>query len=76
MKKVCFILCLAILSGCSFVNNEKIVGYNEQGKTVVEVCRGGFFIGLGGKSCNIELKDYGRVSNKSDTLNVISKEER
>lgn len=76
MKRVYLILCLAAMSGCSFQNNEKIVGYNEQGKTVVEVCRGGFVIGIGGESCSIELKDYGRVSNKSDTLNVISKEDR
>lgn len=78
MKKLITILLLFAICGCAHVS-ETIIGYNEEGKTIVQVCksRGNLANASAfGSSCKIEARDYGRVSNKSNTLNVISTETR
>lgn len=78
MKKLLIMLCLFAVSGCAHVS-ETIVGYNEEGKTIVQICksRGNLANSSAfGSSCKIEERNYGRISNKSNTLNVISTEAR
>lgn len=78
MKKLLILFSLFAFSGCAHVS-ETIIGYNEEGKTIVQVCksRGNLAnTSAFGSSCKIEARDYGRISNKSNTLNVISTETR
>lgn len=78
MKKyiLCFfVLCLAACTHTS----EQIVGYNEDGLTLVRVCTSYGEYGdhaAYGSDCKIELRDYGRISNPSNTINVISNDKR
>lgn len=69
---------ILFLSACAHTS-ENIVGYNEKGQTIVKVCksRGTLSnIDAFGSSCKIELRNYGRVSNTSDTVNIISTDKR
>ncbi|MCQ2581522.1 MAG: hypothetical protein MJ170_00885 [Alphaproteobacteria bacterium] len=81
MKKTLVIItaCL-VLSACSHTHiTEDIIGYNETGKALVRVCKSS---GIGanakafGSSCLIELRDYGKISNTANTINVISNDDR
>lgn len=80
MKKLLFIFAsTAFLGACFSHVTEDVVGYNEDGKTIVKVCKtkgtpsnyAAF-----GTTCKIEKRDYGRVSNKTETLNIISESSR
>lgn len=78
MKKMLILSVFLLTSGCSHVT-EEIIGYNESGQTVVKICksRGNLANAAAfGSDCKIELRDYGRISNKSNTINVISNDKR
>lgn len=66
MKKAFILLCVICLSGCSHTH-EQILGYNDKGQSIVQVChsRGSFSNSSAfGSSCIIELRDYGWITNK------------
>ena len=69
MKKVVLFSLLYILSSCAF-KSEKIVGYNDKGKTLVEVCefKGGEEKVAFNSNCVIDLRDYGNITNKKETI--------
>lgn len=70
-----FVLCLA---ACAH-KSEQVIGYNEDGFTIVRVCTShGNLVNPSafGSDCEIELRDYGRISNPSNTVNVISNDRR
>ena len=80
MNRRIMVLFMALCCGACTHINEEIIGYNEQGKTIVKVCKS---VGdpLGhpndyGSSCRIEERDYGRISNTATTINVISDNNR
>ena len=73
MKKVILFLLLGILSACAY-RSEKIIGYNEEGKTLVEVCDssvGGETVAYSSK-CVIDSRDYGNVKNKKEVVESMS----
>ncbi len=69
MKKIILFLMLCILSSCAF-KSEKIIGYNDKGKTLVEVCdfKAGEEKAAFNSNCVIDLRDYGNVTNKKETI--------
>ena len=80
MKKLIVIAVFATvgMSACTHIN-ENIIGYNERGETIVQVCKSRGNLSSAdayGHSCKIEIRDYGRVSNKANTFNVISNDAR
>ena len=79
MKKVLFLFIVCLLaSACSHVS-ENIIGYNERGETIVQVCKSRGTLNNAdafGSSCKMEIRDYGRVSNKTNTVNVVSNDNR
>lgn len=79
MKKVIFLFISCMFaSACAHVS-ENIIGYNERGETIVQVCKSRGNLASAdafGHSCKIEIRDYGRISNKSDTINIISNDNR
>ena len=66
MKKLIFVLIATLFLGACFLYlSEDVIGYNEEGKAVVKICRSRGTVGherLLGASCRIELRDYGKVS--------------
>lgn len=79
MKKIYAILGIVLLTtSCSHVS-EEIIGNNQEGMTIVRVCksRGNLVNPVAfGSSCFIETRDYGRISNKTNTINIISDDDR
>ena len=78
MKKV-IILSSLLLSGCFSHINETVIGYNEKGQTIVKVCKSrGNLVNSSafGSDCIVELRDYGRITNSANTINVISNDKR
>lgn len=80
MKKALIACSVLFLAGCVMDHtNEDVIGYNDEGKTIVKVCK---YSGTPanpsafGSTCKVELRDYGRVSNKADTINIISNDKR
>ncbi len=77
MKKIIFLF-LIIITGCSHVT-EEVIGYNQYGQTIVRVCKSnGNLVNptAFGSSCSIEARNYGRISNQTTTINVISDDNR
>ncbi len=77
MKKL-YLLSALMLCACAHTA-EQVIGYNEDGKTIIRVCKSRGTTNNAtafGSKCTVELRDYGRVSNASDTINIISKETR
>lgn len=79
MKYIMFLGTLMILAGCAHTY-EQVVGYNEEGLTLVQVCKSYGDPTLRpdayGSSCVLELRDYGRITNTANTVNIISNENR
>ena len=80
MGKILIAVLGAVLcSACTHIS-EEIIGYNDRGKTIVRVCKStGDPLGHTndyGSSCKIEERDYGRISNMANTINVISDNDR
>lgn len=79
MKKISFIILVLCLVACSHTS-EQVVGYNEDGLTLVRVCTSYgdpmYTPDAYGSSCVLELRDYGRITNSASTINVISDERR
>lgn len=78
MKKLTLLTLFLGLCACAHTS-EQIIGYNEEGKTLVRVCtsRGNLVNASAfGSDCVVELRDYGRVTNKAETVNIISSEKR
>ena len=79
MKKIIVLFALSLLvSACAHVS-ENIIGYNERGQTIVRVCKSRGNLGTVdayGSSCTIEVRDYGRISNQANTINIISNDNR
>ena len=78
MKKIFFLSSIVCVTACAHVS-EQIVGYNEEGMTIVRVCtsRGNLVNPSAfGSGCEIELRDYGRISNTANTVNIISNDKR
>ena len=71
MKKLIFILIATLFLGACFLYlSEDIIGYNEEGKAVVKMCRSRGTVGnerLLGSSCRIELRDYGKIDTSQNT---------
>lgn len=78
MKKSLLFLIVICVSACAHTS-EQIVGYNEEGLTLVRVCTSYGEYGdhaAYGSDCKIELRDYGRISNPANTVNIISNNNR
>ena len=78
MQKISLLVMVICLSACAHTS-EQVIGYNEEGKTIVRVCtsRGNLVNPTAfGSDCEVQLRDYGRVSNKSDTINIITNDKR
>ena len=79
MKKLALVFMILGLCACSHHTKETIVGYNEEGKTLVRVCKSVGNLASQdafGSECTIELRDYGRITTKTETVNVISADKR
>lgn len=79
MKKIILICGILALCGCTHTT-EDVVGYNEEGLTLVRVCKayGDPMAAANayGSECWLELRDYGRITNNASTINVISNDKR
>lgn len=78
MRKACLLMCVICLTACGHVS-EQVIGYNEDGITIVRVCKSqGNLVNPSafGSNCEIELRDYGRISNTANTVNIISNDKR
>lgn len=78
MKKTVILFSILCLFGCSHTS-EQVLGYNEKGQTIVRVChsRGNLVNSAAfGSDCTVELRDYGRITNSANTINVISDNKR
>ena len=78
MKKLTLLILFLGLCACAHTS-EQVIGYNEDGKTLVRVCtsRGNLANATAfGSECVVELRDYGRITTNAETVNVISSEKR
>lgn len=78
MKKLTLLTLFLGLYACAHTS-EQVIGYNEDGKTLVRVCKSWGVAAdhaAYGSECVVELRDYGRVTNKAETVNIISSEKR
>lgn len=78
MKKYVLFFLVLGLSACAH-KSEQIIGYNEEGLTLVRVCSSYGDPGNStayGSDCKIEVRDYGRISTPASTVNVISDDKR
>lgn len=78
MKRISVLILCGGLCACAHTS-EQVIGYNEYGETLVRVCTShGNLVNASafGSDCTIEIRDYGRVTNKAETINVISSEKR
>lgn len=79
MKTVILFGIMISLVGCAHTY-EQVVGYNEDGLTLVQVCKSYGDPTLRpdayGSSCVLELRDYGRITNTANTVNIISDDNR
>lgn len=78
MRKTVLLFSILCLAGCSHTS-EQVLGYNEKGQTIVRVCRSrGNLVNSAafGSDCTVELRDYGRITNSANTINVISDNKR
>ena len=79
MKKIFLLAACLALSACYRHTSEQIVGYNEDGKTLVRICtsKGSPASSTAfGSNCVLELRDYGRITKTAETVNIISTEKR
>lgn len=79
MKKIILLSSMICLGGCYTHTEEYVVGYNDKGQTIVRVCssRGSPINPTAyGSSCTVELRDYGRITNSANTVNIISNDKR
>lgn len=79
MKKLVFLWFVALFLGACAHVSETVIGYNEDGKTIVRICNARGNLGNDhafGSSCKIEMRDYGKISNTSQTFNIISTGDR
>lgn len=80
MKKIFIYINVLFLCSCGWGHiSEEIIGYNEEGKTMVRICesRGNLVNPQAfGSSCRIELRDYGRITKSAETVNIISNDKR
>ena len=78
MKKLLLCILCLFLYACTHIS-EQVIGYNEEGKTLVRVCKSTgtpAYPNAYGSECLVELRDYGRITTKAETVNIVSTEKK